>query len=166
MVYYPFIAASTYSTGPLPTFRLRKQCPPSDLSSILHRAKQSPRQSQSGKKYNSAARILVAAGWLASNHAKHDGHAFQLAAQRPRWSQRTGVTGVQSVKPALDVVQIGPGSLFKAGGRGYPYHTVRRPFHSQCAIDHLAETTERYFVDDYFGSFAPAACCCPAATTA
>ena len=59
------------------------------------------------------------------------------------------------MKPDLEVVQIGRAESFKAREHGYPYHTVRWHFHPEYEIHHVVETTGRYFVGDFIGSFAP-----------
>lgn len=59
------------------------------------------------------------------------------------------------MKPDLEVVQIGRGESFKAWEHGYPFHTVRWHFHPEYEIHHVVETSGRYFVGDFIGSFAP-----------
>ena len=59
------------------------------------------------------------------------------------------------MKPDLEVVQIGQGESFKAWEHGYPFHTVRWHFHPEYEIHHVVETTGRYFVGDFIGSFQP-----------
>lgn len=59
------------------------------------------------------------------------------------------------VKPDLEVVQIGRGESFKAWEHGYPFHTVRWHFHPEYELHHVVETSGRYFVGDFIGSFEP-----------
>src|SRR3546814_5013324 len=64
---------------------------------------------------------------------------------RPR--EETGVS------PDLEVVQIGQAESFKAWEHGYPFHTVRWHFHPEYEIHHVVETSGRYFVGDFIGTF-------------
>jgi AraC-like DNA-binding protein len=57
--------------------------------------------------------------------------------------------------PDLEVVQIGRNESFKAWEHGYPFHTVRWHFHPEFEIHHVVETSGRYFVGDFIGSFEP-----------
>lgn len=57
--------------------------------------------------------------------------------------------------PDLEVVQIGRNESFKAWEHGYPFHTVRWHFHPEFEIHHVVETSVRYFVGDFIGSFEP-----------
>ncbi|HET8728901.1 MAG TPA: AraC family transcriptional regulator [Alphaproteobacteria bacterium] len=57
--------------------------------------------------------------------------------------------------PDLEVVQIGRGESFKAWEHGYPFHTVRWHFHPEYEIHHVVETSGRYFVGDFIGTFEP-----------
>lgn len=59
------------------------------------------------------------------------------------------------MEPDLEVVQIGRGESFKAWEHGYPFHTVRWHFHPEYEIHHVVETSGRYFVGDFIGSFEP-----------
>lgn len=59
------------------------------------------------------------------------------------------------MKPDLEVVQIGRGESFKAWEHGYPFHTVRWHFHPEYELHHVVETTGRYFVGDFIGTFEP-----------
>ncbi|MBI1416226.1 MAG: helix-turn-helix domain-containing protein [Limimaricola sp.] len=59
------------------------------------------------------------------------------------------------MKPDLEVVQIGRSESFKAWEHGYPFHTVRWHFHPEYEIHHVVETSGRYFVGDFIGSFEP-----------
>lgn len=57
--------------------------------------------------------------------------------------------------PDLEVVQIGRGESFKAWEHGYPFHTVRWHFHPEYEIHYVVETSGRYFVGDFIGTFEP-----------
>jgi len=59
------------------------------------------------------------------------------------------------VKPDLEVVQIGHRESFKAWEHGYPFRTVRWHFHPEYEIHHVVETSGRYFVGDFIGTFEP-----------
>lgn len=59
------------------------------------------------------------------------------------------------MNPDLEVVQIGCGQSFKAWEHGYPFHTVRWHFHPELELHYVVETTGRYFVGDFIGSFKP-----------
>jgi AraC-like DNA-binding protein len=60
-----------------------------------------------------------------------------------------------TVKPDLEVVQIGRAESFKAWEHGYPFHTVRWHFHPEYELHHVVHTSGHYFVGDFIGSFAP-----------
>jgi AraC-like DNA-binding protein len=60
-----------------------------------------------------------------------------------------------SMKPDLEVVQIGRAESFKAWEHGYPFRTVRWHFHPEYELHHVVATTGRYFVGDFIGNFAP-----------
>ena len=57
--------------------------------------------------------------------------------------------------PDLEVVDIGRQESFKAWEHGYPFRTVRWHFHPEYEIHHVVNTTGRYFVGDFIGTFAP-----------
>lgn len=59
------------------------------------------------------------------------------------------------MNPDLEVVQIGRAESFKAWEHGYPFRTVRWHFHPEYEIHHVVETTGRYFVGDFIGTFEP-----------
>ncbi len=59
------------------------------------------------------------------------------------------------MKPDLELVQIGCAESFTAREHGYPFHTVRWHFHPEYEIHLVVETTGRYFVGDFIGTFAP-----------
>ncbi len=81
------------------------------------------------------------------------------------WLRRPGRTtsrcqeqtsaGRNAMNPDLEVVQIGSGQSFKAWEHGYPFHTVRWHFHPELELHYVVETTGRYFVGDFIGSFKP-----------
>ena len=57
--------------------------------------------------------------------------------------------------PDLEVVDIGSQESFKAWEHGYPFRTVRWHFHPEYEIHHVVNTTGRYFVGDFIGTFEP-----------
>ena len=59
------------------------------------------------------------------------------------------------MKPDLEVVQIGRQESFKAWEHGYPFRTVRWHFHPEYELHYVVNTTGRYFVGDFIGSFVP-----------
>jgi AraC-like DNA-binding protein len=59
------------------------------------------------------------------------------------------------MNPDLEVVQIGQGESFKAWEHGYPFHTVRWHFHPEYELHHVVETSGRYFIGDFIGTFEP-----------
>ncbi len=59
------------------------------------------------------------------------------------------------MKPDLEVVQIGRSESFKAWEHGYPFRTVRWHFHPECELHHVVNTSGRYFVGDFIGTFEP-----------
>ena len=64
-------------------------------------------------------------------------------------------TAVMPMKPDLELVQIGRAESFKAWEHGYPFHTVRWHFHPEFELHHVVETSGRYFVGDFIGTFEP-----------
>lgn len=57
--------------------------------------------------------------------------------------------------PALELVQIGRGTSFKAWEHGYPFHTVRWHFHPEYELHHVVATSGHCFVGDHIGAFEP-----------
>jgi hypothetical protein len=52
-------------------------------------------------------------------------------------------------------VGIGRAESFKAWEHGYPFRTVRWHFHPELELHHVVNTSGRYFVGDFIGSFEP-----------
>jgi AraC-like DNA-binding protein len=59
------------------------------------------------------------------------------------------------MSPSLELVGIQEQESFKVWTHGYPYETVRWHFHPEYEINLITETSGRYFVGDYTGTFAP-----------
>jgi len=60
-----------------------------------------------------------------------------------------------TVKPDLEVVQIGREESFKAWSHGYPFRTVRWHFHPEYELHLITHTSGDYFVGDFIGQFEP-----------
>jgi len=60
-----------------------------------------------------------------------------------------------TMKPDLELVQIGRAESFKVWEHGYPYRTVRWHFHPEYELHHVVATSGRCFVGDSIHGFTP-----------